>query len=243
MRNPVNRAIEPILSDFSRYLSAEKKNIFNVFASQCLFESLRLRDPKTSSHSLKMGIYAYLLATKMDASRAMEYFFGGLVHDVGKIAFPDFILNGKKLVGKNREQLKKHVVDSVNTLVSLKMPEIVINIAKYHHERLNGSGYPRGVQGDVIPLEGKIAAVADVYSAITEQDRGYQPGRSHEEAFRILRGSQEQFDPLVLHLFFKMFKDVNSIDYVNEISSLMPEKIFTFEKYLGAISTESLVNT
>ncbi|WP_054029077.1 HD-GYP domain-containing protein [Bacillus sp. FJAT-28004] len=243
MKNPVNQAIDLITHHYHHYISAGKKNVLHVFASQCLYETLRLRDVRISNHSLKVGIYAYLLATKMDSNHAIEYFLGGLVHDIGKIAFPDAILNGEKLEGKKREKIKEHVVNAESILSDLQMSKIIINIAKYHHERQNGTGYPKGVQGDFIPIEGKIAAVADVYTAITEQDRGYQAGRSHHEAFQILMDSKEQFDPLVLQQFFNMFHDVNSIKYVNEMSKRMLETIFSFEKYLDPLALHSRVSS
>lgn len=234
---PVKQAIDLIAYDLNKYLAADTKNIFSFYASHCLFETMALRDPRTASHSFKVGIYAYLLASRMDPNHSIEYFIGGLVHDMGKIAFPDFILKGKKLYGKALEQIQEHVQNSVSILVTLEMPKIIINFAKYHHERHNGSGYPSAARGNEIPIEGSIAAVADVYSAMTEQNRGYQLGKTHKEAIQILRGLQDQFDPTVLKVFFEMFDDVKTIDYVNQIESLLSEKVFSFEKIIKSLRT------
>jgi putative nucleotidyltransferase with HDIG domain len=159
---------------------------------------IREKDEYTAQHSLNVCVYAAAFAHFLGHPREKAQQFGlcGLLHDVGKIAIPPDILN--KDGGLDRKEfavMQTHTTEGRNILMSCRdlLPE-VIEVAHAHHERLNGSGYPRGMDGARIPLPAKLIAVVDTYDAVTS-DRCYQPGRTHAEALDILRqGRLSHFD-------------------------------------------------
>lgn len=133
------------------------------------------------------------------------------MHDVGKIKIPDTILNKPaRLTEKEFEVMKLHTVYGAEILSKLlsrdEDPEyfdIAQNVAKYHHERYDGTGYPEGLKGEEIPLEARIMALADVYDALTS-DRVYKKAYPNSMAREILKeGAGTQFDPDLCELFLE----------------------------------------
>lgn len=149
-----------------------------------------------------MGVCAFELAKIFDPENAYDYFLGGLVHDVGKIGWPDRLLMGKqKVTDEDKKLLIRHVSDGVRFLSQFNLPPIITQMAQFHHERNDGTGYPSGVFGKYIPISGKIAAVSDVYAAL-RMDRPYRKGISHEEAIALME-QDRGLDRFV----FSRFKD------------------------------------
>jgi putative two-component system response regulator len=131
------------------------------------------------------------------------------LHDVGKIAVSDTILNKPcKLTPEDYEQIKKHALEGehiVEIMISKTGEEIFLHHAKlfacYHHEKWDGTGYPRGLKGEDIPLEGRLMAIADVYDALVSE-RPYKKPFTHEKAVEIIvNDSGKQFDPVIVDLF------------------------------------------
>ena len=127
---------------------------------------------------------------------------GSWLHDCGKIGVPEAILNHPgKLPAADFEVIRKHPGWGADVGRQANLPEEVINIILYHHERFDGRGYPTGAQGTEIPLEARIVAVADVFDAIST-DRPYAKGYERAEAMRVmgvLRGAA--LDPQLVDLF------------------------------------------
>ena len=161
-----------------------------------------VRDNETGTHLDRMSRYARLIASKLADKYQLsdEYienvFVFAPLHDIGKIGIPDHILlkNGK-LSGQEREVMKLHTLKGRELidrmlgnfkLDGLQHIEILRNIAELHHEALDGSGYPYGKQGEAIPLESRIVAVADIFDALTSR-RPYKAAWSNNEAFSFLR--------------------------------------------------------
>ena len=123
------------------------------------------------------------------------------MHDVGKIAIPDrILLNPEPLTEEEWAIMRQHAGIGYSILAGsgADLLDLAASIAWTHHERLDGSGYPRGLSGEAIPLEGRIAAVADVFDALT-RERCYQPAHSLGDAVGILRlGRGRLFDADVL---------------------------------------------
>jgi putative nucleotidyltransferase with HDIG domain len=223
-----SRIVNSLLDERDQYVNLHSSNIVTMWVVRGLYECILLRDSFTARHSLRVALYSYLLAKSLDASRTFEYFLGGLIHDVGKISFPDYIIKGAAKFGEEeRSKIQKHVQDSVLVLQQLKMPLVVLRMARYHHERFNGTGYLEGLSGADIPLEGRITAIADVYSAITDKGRAYQKRRTHDEAVSILHKECEQFDPDILQVFLKLVEVFPDL-YIESIESLI---ILTKEEY------------
>jgi len=134
------------------------------------------------------------------------------LHDVGKIAISDLILNKPaQLTQEEYEEMKKHTVFGFKIIERIEAESgesELLNHAKIfaltHHEKWDGTGYPNGLHGDNIPLQGRIMAVADVYDALIS-DRPYKKAFSHEEAVKIMiDGKGTQFDPVLVDLFIRI---------------------------------------
>jgi two-component system response regulator RpfG len=168
----------------------------------------RFKDEETSEHMARMAHYARLIAiTIADEVGITDEMINCILlysplHDIGKVAVPDALLfkNGA-LTSDEFAIMQTHVtkgVEIVDTLISEfeldsnGHARILRNIVAYHHERLDGTGYPYGLTADDIPIESRIAAVADVFDALTS-DRPYHRGRSQEEAFAYLEAYSGQY--------------------------------------------------
>lgn len=163
------------------------------------------RDDATWHHTQRVGAMAALLATKMGASRAYVDVLrvAAPLHDVGKIGVPDrVLLKPGPLTPEEFEMAKTHAVIGAQIIGESHSPvlQMAREIALSHHEKWDGSGYPKGLRGTNIPLSGRIVAIADVFDALTH-DRPYKSAWTWEEAtaeMKRLRGSY--FDPEILDL-------------------------------------------
>jgi len=168
---------------------------------------------------VKKGIYADEIS-KWD----MEFFFpAAQLHDVGKIAIADMILNKPgKLTAEEFEIMKTHVavgVDAIEQIMKKTKEHAFLNhallIAGTHHEKWDGSGYPVGIRGNNIPLEGRLMAIADVYDALVSQ-RPYKKAFTHEEACRIIKDSAgSHFDPALVEVFLNVENEFKRIALEN----------------------------
>jgi HD-GYP domain-containing protein (c-di-GMP phosphodiesterase class II) len=169
-----------------------------------------LRDPETGSHLDRMSRYARLIAASLAVDKDLDdefvehVFLFSPLHDIGKIAIPDEILLKKdKLTHEEYLVMRSHalkgreIVDDMLKnfgLEAIEHVELLRNIASYHHEAVNGAGYPEGRIGDEIPLEARIVAVADVFDALTSH-RPYKDAWDNDAAFAWLRQvAGEQLD-------------------------------------------------
>jgi HD-GYP domain-containing protein (c-di-GMP phosphodiesterase class II) len=159
------------------------------------------RDMETGAHLDRMSYYARIIARTLpprfglDDGYVEKIFLFAPLHDVGKIGLPDSVLRKPgQLTAEEFELVKTHTVrgrEIVDTLVAdfgltdLEDVDALRNIAVYHHEAVNGTGYPQGLADGEIPLEARIIAVADVFDALTSR-RCYKPAWSNDEAFAML---------------------------------------------------------
>lgn len=133
---------------------------------------LGLRHPSLASHSKRVAYTARLMANHlvMGADEVQQVFFAGLLHDVGKISFPDNML-GTPVRTFNNEQMARyrmHPVDTENALLLLEEMAPVAQLVRHHHENFDGKGFPDGLQGDAIPYGARLLAVADGYDAFQQ---------------------------------------------------------------------------
>lgn len=138
----------------------------------------------------------------------------GPLHDLGKVAIPDRILNKQeRLTDEERELVASHPMIGESILIASQSEEIemelistAIKVAGSHHEKWDGSGYPRKLQGEDIPIEARIMAVADMFDALIS-DRPYKKGWTLEEAYlEIVNNSGTAFDPVVVQAFIAEFQ-------------------------------------
>ncbi|MHB1419739.1 MAG: HD domain-containing phosphohydrolase [Bacillota bacterium] len=171
---------------------------------QTLMRVVELRDPYNTGHMERVGNYAAALARQlgMPQRKIEELRLAGYLHDVGKIGVPQEVLNKRlKLSEKDLVEIKKHPVIGAEIIHSIPELRSLAAAVRYHHERLDGSGYPEGIPGDVIPYEAKLLAVVDVYEALLSQ-RAYHEPVSPREALEVLRvEARGRLDPKIVDAF------------------------------------------
>jgi putative nucleotidyltransferase with HDIG domain len=169
-----------------------------------LAASLDRRDGATARHSRAVVGSACAIgrALGLEPAALTELEVAALLHDIGKVAVPDSILNKPgPLTPEERAVMMQHPTWGADVLARIPGLEAVATIARYHHERWDGTGYPHGLSGTRIPLASRIIAVADAYNAMTS-DRPYRQAMPVEEAVAELRaGAMWQFDPGVVEQF------------------------------------------
>lgn len=171
------------------------------------------RDQETGDHIERMGRYCALLAHKIgwDEQRCELLRIAAPLHDVGKIAIPDSILlKPGALTPEERVEIERHAEIGHEILAGSDSPllDLAARIALSHHEHWDGNGYPNGLVGEEIPTEGRMAAIADVFDALTS-DRVYRPAMTVERALAIMsEGRGGHFDPTLLDTFFDSIVEV-----------------------------------
>jgi putative two-component system response regulator len=186
---------------------SEKETIYR------LSRAAEFRDGDTGPHIESMSHYCYLLAQRLGLDREWceLVYLASPLHDVGKIGIPDAILlKPGPLTAAERLVIQTHAEIGYRMLAGSggEMLDLAASIAWTHHEHFDGGGYPRGFAGESIPIEGRIAAIADVFDALTS-DRIYRPAFAVERAvseMTSLRGTQ--FDPEILDVFLGSLDDV-----------------------------------
>jgi putative nucleotidyltransferase with HDIG domain len=201
-RQSVRRLKKESLSDSRRALELEE--IYETTLENFM-TALDMRDVETYGHSKTVARYSHVLAEALgigDPRTLDNIRRGALLHDAGKIAIPDSILKKPgPLTAQEWEKIKRHPALGYGLIKDIKLVKEVGNIILCHHERFDGSGYPRGLKKAGIPLEARIFAVADTLDAITS----HRPYRSQKDfvtaRFEIIRHAGDQFDPRVVDAF------------------------------------------
>lgn len=173
-----------------------------------LAKSLDSRDPYTGNHSENVANYALAIAKEMKLSKKQcdDIYFGGLLHDIGKIGIPESILNKPgKLTDEEYTEIKLHTnigYETLKYITSFKNNGI-LDMVQSHHERYDGEGYPNGLQGEQIPLVARIMTIADSFDAMTST-RVYKKQKQFKEAvLEIEKNKGKQFDPDIADLFLQ----------------------------------------
>lgn len=204
----------------------EQTETTTIFA---LAYQAELRDQETGQHIERTSKYVKLLVEKLSgypeysdyltAKYKRDLVKAAPLHDIGKVGVPDAILKKKgKLTEDEFAVMKKHCEYGAQVLKIAdeklgfeSFLKLAIQIVLTHHEKWDGSGYPRGLKGEDIPLSGRIMAVADVYDALRSK-RCYKDGYSHAKACEILRQERgKHFDPLLIDVFFECEKEFERI--------------------------------
>jgi hypothetical protein len=176
---------------------------------ESLAQITEYRDPKAGAHNQRVGLISALIAQTLGLSQHdVELVrLAAPLHDIGTVGIPDKILfKPSKLLPEEFEVMKSHVTIGLNLLQQgqselLRMAQLIVAT---HHERYDGSGYPRGRKGLRIPLIGQIVAVADVFDALVH-DQPYRPAQSPKTAVQLIRAqSGIKFDPQVVEAFLEV---------------------------------------
>lgn len=211
---------DPAIKELSRYHSE------TVMAFANLIEN---RDNSTGGHVKRTSLYVKLIAEQLRDSRQFKEiltkdYINNLVkaapmHDIGKIAVPDAILQKPgKLTEEEFAIMKLHsekggeiIQETFQNLGSEDYRKMAYHVARYHHEKWNGKGYPEGLKRKDIPLSARIMAVADVFDAVSEK-RCYRDAMPLEKCFEIIeQGSGQDFDPLIVEAFMNIRDKVEQV--------------------------------
>jgi response regulator RpfG family c-di-GMP phosphodiesterase len=215
-----NSELEELVSLRTKQLTATQD--MAVFALAHVADS---RDPETGEHLQRMRRYTQMIADELadngpyssvvDKRFLEDLYRSSPLHDIGKVAVPDSILQKPgSLTPEEFEEMKKHVVVGGQTLEMARdqigpgtFMDMAADIARYHHERFDGTGYCAGLRGQEIPLSARIVALADVYDALTSR-RVYKPPYSPEEARELIADeAASHFDPIIVDAFLARFDD------------------------------------
>jgi len=172
---------------------------------RALVTAVETKEPHNAGHSERVSYYASMLGAAAGVSPEERdvLHYGGLFHDIGKIAIrDDVLLKPGKLTPAERLEIQRHPVAGRDLLKNMRTLETAMPIVYHHHERYDGSGYPEGLKGDSIPLLARVASIADVYDALTTK-RPYRDAMTRAEALELMANERNKgwHDPGLFDLF------------------------------------------
>jgi len=174
-----------------------------------MINALDAKSPWTKGHSERVSLYAEQIALEMsiDADEVKNIRLAGILHDIGKIGTYDYLLDKPgKLTKEEYEIVKRHPAQGAVILQGIKQLKDIIPMIEYHHEKIDGTGYPYSLKGEEIPIGAKILHVADSFDSMTS-DRPYRFSPGIEFALSELNKYRgKQFDPQVVDAFFKVLE-------------------------------------
>lgn len=186
------------------------------------------KDSETESHTRRVAAYSEAIARSygLDDERSHDIKLASLMHDIGKVGIPDSILQKRgPLTPSERSVMNAHTTTGGDILKDSKAPllQLAADIARSHHERWDGTGYPAGLSGDNIPLAGRIVALADNFDALTST-RPYKVSWTTERAIEYIRnGSGSHFDPECVAAFEKILPVILGICYSQSDASAISD--------------------
>ena len=186
----------------------EKLQRQHLSTIKALTSAIDARDPYTLGHSVRVGQLAMMIGREMDLSESVlaRLEIGGYLHDIEKIGIRDAVLlKPGNLTTEEREAIEEHPAIGLTILEAVDLPAEVIQFVAGHHERLDGSGYPKGLRGVEVPVVARIGAVADMYDAVTTE-RPYRRPMEPEEALALLRSEEGRLlDTRIVQAFAAIF--------------------------------------
>jgi Response regulator containing a CheY-like receiver domain and an HD-GYP domain len=210
-------AINLDLVETIKYQIDELEEAFE-YTTNALARAAETNDDQTGKHIKRVNSFAKRIAEELGMSKEFvdKLYNSAQMHDVGKIYVDkDILLKTGKLSKEEFEEIKKHTIYGEKIIGDSEYLKMSAEVAKYHHEKYNGTGYPEGKKGEDIPLSARIVFMADIYDAL-RSERSYKPAFSHENAYEIItegdgRVNPEDFDPKVLQAFKRVHEDFRSI--------------------------------
>lgn len=201
---------EEVRKATAEIVSREREVIFR------LTKAAEYRSPETGSHILRMALYSKAIARTLGMNEEEQDLIltSAPMHDIGKVGTPDYVLlKTEALTDYEYEIMKEHTVMGYEILQGSKSPLLqkAAEIALAHHEKYDGSGYPKGLKGEEIPLSAQICSICDVFDALTSP-RSYKRAWTADEALaEIEKRSGTHFDPGLVRIFKKTLPDILSI--------------------------------
>jgi diguanylate cyclase (GGDEF)-like protein/putative nucleotidyltransferase with HDIG domain len=210
---------EKRLSEVKRAEAEQRRHIeemadIHMNTIESLAIAIDAKDQTTHGHVRRTQIYATEMGSLFQVSGAEKQalFAGALLHDIGKLAVPEYILNKPgKLTEAEFAKMKIHPTVGGDILKRVNFPYPVEDIVRYHHEKWDGSGYPKGLRAETIPLVARIISVVDFYDA-TRCDRPYRKGMKREESLALLESmAGTAFDPRVVNVFVQHVEEFDRL--------------------------------
>jgi diguanylate cyclase (GGDEF)-like protein/putative nucleotidyltransferase with HDIG domain len=206
----------------------EEMAIIHMNTIESLAIAIDAKDQTTHGHVRRTQIYASEMGKifKVGPPEVQALFAGALLHDIGKLAVPEYILNKPgKLTEAEFAKMKIHPTVGGDILRRVNFPYPVEDIVRYHHEKWDGSGYPKGLKGEGIPLVARIISVVDFYDA-TRCDRPYRKGMKREESLSLLQSmAGSAFDPRVVEKFIEHVEEFDSLIDAEDIQEQVTSEI------------------
>ena len=215
-------------AEAERRRHAEEMATIHMNTIESLAIAIDAKDQTTHGHVRRTQIYAEQMGQLLRVSplEVQALLAGALLHDIGKLAVPEYILNKPgKLTEAEFAKMKIHPTVGGDILKRVNFPYPVEDIVRYHHEKWDGSGYPRGLKGEAIPLTARIISVVDFYDA-TRCDRPYRKGMKREDSLGLLRGMiGTAFDPKVVQVFIDHVEEFDRLIKAEDIQEQVPSEI------------------
>jgi HD-GYP domain-containing protein (c-di-GMP phosphodiesterase class II) len=184
----------------------------NLEMASVLGAAIAKRDSDTNAHNYRVTLYAIALgeAVDLDPTAMRALILGAFLHDVGKIGISDnILLKPGKLNDDEFAVMRTHVDLGIDILRDSSWLRAALDVVGNHHEKVDGSGYPKGLRGEEIPLNARIFAIVDVFDALTSE-RPYKKAMSCETALSIIEeGSGRHFDPQLVARFSAMAHELH----------------------------------
>jgi len=241
--------IFPIVYRQYQELEEDKRKLFksNFQILKALGNAIALRDSDTSKHNYRVTYFSIRLAEalKMPIEDFPSLIKGSFLHDVGKIGISDTILlKPGKLDAQEYSSIQKHVKYGLEMVESIEwLQDDTTAVIGYHHERIDGSGYPKGVKGENIPYTARLFAIIDVFDALISK-RPYKEPFSVDESLIILRnGAGTLFDQIMVEAFctiaHSLYNDVSDLDH-SLCEALLYRSVQPYISYMESVDVRGL---
>ena len=199
-KNKVLRDRNRLLNEQRAHIAAlqdETEEAFQI-SIRLLARAAEIHDEGTGNHIVRVNEYSYCLAklAEMPDDWCEEIRYSAQLHDVGKMSVDSAVLKKKgKLNADEREEMDRHTVYGYQILSASPRLKLGAEIALYHHETWDGTGYPNGVKGEAIPFSARVVQIADIYDALRSK-RPYKPAYSHTKTVKIMTEGDDRIDPI-----------------------------------------------
>src|SRR5690242_849851 len=214
-------------AEAERRRHAEEMATIHMNTIESLAIAIDAKDQTTHGHVRRTQLYATQMGNifKVSEAELRALHAGALLHDIGKLAVPEYILNKPgKLTEAEFAKMKIHPTVGGDILKRVNFPYPVEDIVRYHHEKWDGSGYPKGLKGEQIPLIARIISVVDFYDA-TRCDRPYRKGMKREDSLALLRSMVgSAFDPRVVDKFVAHVEEFDQLIGLEDIQEQVPSE-------------------
>lgn len=223
----------PILVNLNREKERKAEEVIesHILLMKSLGDAIAKRDSETGIHNYRVTWIAIRIAEEMgvDTNKIKPLIIGSLLHDVGKIAISDnILLKSGKLSTDEMQIMKTHVIHGEDIVKNMGWLHGAYDVVSGHHERWDGSGYPRGLRREAIPLAARIFAIADVFDALCNK-RPYKPALSYSEAIAIIEKEYSaHFDPKVVKAFSNIAQSIyDRLEFLDDeqVHKLLNERI------------------